>query len=188
MRKFIYCHFAYRRVKGTTKGIFSIALYADKEAKRLVAVRTRALELWGDNQYITGIQAYEHALYSLWELQSKLLEYGVTNVILVTNNGVLNSWIEDIYRNKTYTPYFKRATDPYKQGAVKEINLAVGLSDGTIKENAKKYCKADIISDKHTDRNSNTTSKLDLNSYRTIDDIMCYQNIGENSLTDITEM
>lgn len=197
MRKFIYCHFSYRRPKGKRYGIFSVAMYADAEAKRLVAVKVRAFNLWDESQHITGIQAYEHALYCIWELQGKMLDYGVTNIVLVNNNYALCSWIENVYKNKKYTPYLLRATNQYKSGAIKEIQLAVGLSDETIKEKAHKYCREELVINKSIlneriapIKNKNTINKLDLNGYKNITDILNEDTIINkiNGLEDITEI
>lgn len=193
IKKFVYCHFSYRRPKGKDYGIFSVAIYGDKDAKRLVAVKVRAFKLWDESQHITGIQAYEHALYCIWELQGKLLEHGVTNVVLVNNNYALCSWIENIYKNKKYTPYLLRATQQYKSGSVKEIKLAVGLADENIKEKAHKYCTEELVINKSILRdssikghNKNAINRIDLKeSYRSINDIIKDESIdGLDSLGD----
>ena len=102
-QKFVYCHFSFRRPRGKKYGLFAVALYADSIGKRLVAAKTRAFLLWQNHQHITAIQAYEHAMYCLWEWQHKLQQHGVTNILLVTDNSTLAGWIMNPNKNKYYT-------------------------------------------------------------------------------------
>lgn len=144
----VYCHFSFRRPEHRNYGIFSVAFFSDVEGKKLMAVRTRAYALWKDQQYVTAIQAYEHALYCIWEFQAEMSKHGITNVYLITDNSALAGWIEDPSKNKTYTYYMNQATKKFQPGAQKEIVLNVGLCDARKAEKSHKFCKEENIQNK----------------------------------------
>lgn len=146
--KIVYCHLSFRRPKNTGYGLFAVALYKDEEGKQLVAAKTRAYELWKDHQHITAVQAYEHALYCIWEWQSILKEKGVTNILLVTDNSTLAGWINNPNKNKDYTNYMNKANTAYKVGGKKELYLTIGLCEPRDYEKSKKFCKEEYVVNK----------------------------------------
>lgn len=147
--KTVYCHFSFRRPKGKDYGLFAVAFYVDKEGKRLISQATRKFPLWKNHQFVTAIQSYEHALYSIYSLQGALRAHGFTNIMLVTDNSTLAGWIEDPRKNKAYTAYMNRAVEMYRVGAPKEIVLGIGLCDVRDYEKSYKFCKEDkVINDK----------------------------------------
>lgn len=182
--KAVYCHFSFRRPKGKDYSLFATALYADKEGKVLVAANTRAYAMWKNHQHVTAIQAYEHALYCIWEWQYKLKEHGVTHVLLVTDNSTLAGWIEDPKKNKNYTAYMNRANEQYKVGGKKEIYLSIGICEVRDYEKSRKFCVEEKVSNKisvskNTNSNisggvkgSNQKNKLKIDEYKSIDDII----------------
>lgn len=176
--KTVYCHFSFKRPKGKDYGIFAVAFYLDKEGKVLTAQATRKFPLWQNHQFITAIQAYEHALYSIHNWQGIMKSKGITNVMLVTDNSTLAGWIENPKKNKAYTAFMDRAVAPYRAGAPKEINLSVGLCEVRDYEKSYKYCREDkIINDKETVVKTEETGKRVINLeasnmvYRTISEI-----------------
>ncbi len=171
----VYCHFSFRRPKGKGYGIFATALYADKEGKILVAAKTRAYSLWQDQQHVTAIQSYEHALYCIWEWQAELHKRNITNVLLVTNNSTLAGWIENPRKNKAYTKYMNWANDKYKVGGKKEIYLTVGLCEPLDYEKSYKFCTEDKVVNKiptngKVDRP--IKNKIDIGDYQSIQDVL----------------
>ena len=70
---------------------------------------------------------------------------GITNVMLVTDNSTLASWIEDHNKNKFYKSYMDRAVEPYRSGAAKEITLGIGLCEARKYEKSYKYCREDKV-------------------------------------------
>lgn len=147
-KKFIYCHFSFRRPKEKDYGLFATALYSDFEGKKLIAQKTRAFKLWKDHQHVTAIQAYEHAMYCLWEWQSKLKKHGITNILLVTDNSTLAGWILDPGKNKNYKNTMLKAIEAYKVGGPREIYLPVGLCEPRKAEKSHKFCREDIVVNK----------------------------------------
>lgn len=156
-KKLVYCHFSFRRPRGKDYGLFAVALYADEEGKKLVAQKTRALKLWKDHQHITAIQAYENAMYTLWEWQYQLKSQNVTNILLVTDNSTLAGWILDHKKNKAYTDIMIKATQPYRVGASREIGIAIGLCEPRDAEKSHKFCREELVVNKSMldDNNSN---------------------------------
>ena len=55
--KIAYCHFSFRRKKGTDYGYFAVAFYSDFEGKKLIGHTTVKKQLWHDDQWITAIQS-----------------------------------------------------------------------------------------------------------------------------------
>ena len=141
----VYCHFSFRRPKGDKVGIFATCLYADEAGRVSIARKVREFPLWENQQHVTAIQAYEHALLSIWEWQGKLLSHGVTDVILVTDNSILAGWIEEPKKNKEYTQWMQKAIASYRTGGAKEIMLNIALSEPRDSEKSYKYCRPELV-------------------------------------------
>lgn len=174
-KRAVYCHFSFRRPRGKDYGIFAAALYADSEGKILVAAKVRAYKLWKDQQYITAIQSYEHALYCLWEWQNELIKRDIYNVFLVTTNSALAGWIKDPNKNKSYTYYMNRANYQYKTGGAKELQLTVGLSNVRDYEKSRKFCVEEKISNRiptENNRNIKKDNKIKIDEYKSALDII----------------
>lgn len=174
----VYCHFSFKRPKNKKYGLFAVAFYLDFEGKVLTAQATRKFPLWEDHQFITAIQAYEHALYSIYTWQGIMRSKGITNVMLVTDNSTLAGWIENPKKNKAYTEYMNRANEQYRAGAAKEITMSVGLCEVRDYEKSYKFCKEEkVINDVKTIKNSGTGNNkvIDLESanisYNTISEL-----------------
>lgn len=182
MGKRVYCHFSFRRnTKDTDKNavILATAIYADEEARLLVALRVRKYNMWKNQQFITAIQSYEHALYTIWELQKKLMDHGVSEVILVTDNSTLHKWIENPKKNKDYVYWMEMANKKYRVGAAKEIQLGVGLYMVVKNEKSYKYCTDYYIKKKEPEKHLNSNNKgkvhkleIDESSYKSVMDIL----------------
>lgn len=147
-RKVVYCHFSFRRPKGKDVGIFAVALYTDKDGKNLVDKKVKEHLLWKNHQHITAIQAYENALRCIWEWQPVLIQHGVTNIILVTDNCNLAGWIENPKKNKEYAVYMDRANRQYRVGASRELVISVGLAEPRRAEKSYKYCKEENVTER----------------------------------------
>ncbi|MBO5389805.1 MAG: hypothetical protein J6A59_17055 [Lachnospiraceae bacterium] len=143
--KTVYCHFSFKRPKDKDYGLFAVAFYLDFEGKILTAQATRRLKLWENHQFITAIQAYEHALYSIHQWQGIMRSKGITNVMLVTDNSTLAGWIENPKKNKAYTSYMNKAVEPYRAGSAKEITLSIGLCDVRDYEKSYIFCREDKV-------------------------------------------
>lgn len=176
--KVVYCHFSFKRPKGKNYGLFAVAFYLDFEGKVLTAQATRKYELWENHQFVTAIQAYEHALYSIYTWQGIMRSKGITRVLLVTDNSTLAGWIENPKKNKAYTEYMNRAVEQYRAGAPKEITLTIGLCKVRDYEKSYKFCREDkVINDAQTIVKDSTSGKrvIDLKSsnleYKTISEI-----------------
>ena len=175
MNKEVYCHFSFKRPKGKNYGLFAVAFYWDSEGKHLAAQATRRFPLWKDHQFVTAIQAYEHALYSIYTWQGVMRSKRISHVWLVTDNSTLAGWIDNPKKNKAYTEYMNRAIEPYKVGGPKEITLGVGLCNVRDYEKSYKFCKEDkVINDVQPIKSDSDTGAkvLDLDStnmeYKTI--------------------
>lgn len=173
--KEVYCHFSFKRPKGKNYGLFAVAFYLDFEGKVLTAQATRRFPLWKDHQFVTAIQAYEHALYSIYVWQGIMRSKGISHVWLLTDNSTLAGWIENPKKNKEYTEYMNRAVEQYRVGAPKEITLSIGLCEVRDYEKSYKFCREDkVINDGQTViKETNTGRKvIDLDSsnlqYQTI--------------------
>lgn len=149
--KTVYCHFSFKRPKGKDYGLFAVAFYTDFEGKHLTAQATRQYPLWKDHQFVTAIQAYEHALYSIYIWQGVMRKNGITNVMLVTDNSTLAGWIQNPKKNKKYTEYMNRAVAQYRAGAPKEITLGIGLCEVRDYEKSYKFCREDKVINNNTD-------------------------------------
>lgn len=141
----IYCHFSFKRPKGHNYGLFAVAFYRDFNGKSLLTHKTRKFELWENHQFITAIQAYEHALMTIHELQGQMLSAGIRQVMLVTDNSTLAGWIEYPNKNKKYAPYMRKAVKNYSVGGPKEIVLGIGLCEPRKAEKSYKYCAEDKV-------------------------------------------
>ena len=173
--KEVYCHFSFKRPKGKNYGLFAVAFYLDFEGKVLTAQATRRFPLWKDHQFVTAIQAYEHALYSIYVWQGIMRSKGISHVWLLTDNSTIAGWIENPKKNKAYTEYMNRAVEQYRVGAPKEITLSIGLCEVRDYEKSYKFCREDkVINDGQTViKETNTGRKvIDLDSsnlqYQTI--------------------
>lgn len=140
MGKTIYLHFSSRRPTGKQFGMFSVACYADYNAKKLITKEVTALELWEDNQHISAIQSYYNALDYIYRHQAEMQRVGITNIMLVTNNSTLVKWILNEGRNKYYIHWIDFATKQFRFGQNKEIILGVGLLNARDTEKSKQYC------------------------------------------------
>lgn len=175
----IYCHFSFKRPKGKDYGLFAVAFYNDFEGKKVVTHTTKRLSLWKDHQFVTGIQAYENALASIYRYQGDMKRAGISRVLLVTDNSTLAGWIDDPKKNKNYTEYMQLAVKNYRVGAPKEIILDVGLCEVRDYEKSYKYCKEEfVVNDKApaVEKKSNGRYVIDLEasnmSYSTITDVI----------------
>lgn len=143
--RIIYCHFSFRRPKGQPYGIFAVAFYDDFEGKKKIVAKTRKYDLWQNQQFITAIQSYEHALATIYEYQGMMAEAGISQIMLVTDNSTLAGWILNPKKNKEYTSYMERAVKPYRVGSYKEIVLGIGLCEPREAEKSYKYCKEELV-------------------------------------------
>lgn len=170
----IYCHFSYKRPKGQHFALFAVAFYKDKEGNDLIVSYTRAFELWQDQQYITAIQSYEHALYCIWRHQDEIMQYGVENIYLVTDNSALSKWIANPRKNPTYTPWMNKANYNYGIGKKKELKLNVGLLEPRKYEKSYKFCRMDKVLNKipKLDTETKYTNKLEYTGGKTIQSII----------------
>lgn len=189
--KEVYCHFSFRRPRGKDYGIFACAIYSDYEGKKLVARRTRAYELWKDHQHVTAIQSYWHALQCIYEWQSKLLEYKVTNVLLVTQNSTLEKWIIGERINKQYVKWMEKANKYYAVSQKKEINIPVGICEARDYEKSRKFCREELIENELPKKiDKNTKIRLNIpNARRVVDIIEEEENksIGLNLISEIKQ-
>jgi len=175
--KEVYCHFSFKRPKGKNYGLFAVAFYLDFEGKVLTAQATRRFPLWKDHQFVTAIQAYEHALYSIYVWQGIMRSKGINHVWLLTDNSTLAGWIENPKKNKAYTEYMNRAVEQYRVGAPKEITLSIGLCEVRDYEKSYKFCREDkVINDCQTVIKETGTGRkvIDLDSSN-----MQYQTISQ---------
>lgn len=170
----VYCHFSFKRKREEGTGLFAVAFYSDFEGKNLVAQKTRKFDLWQDQQFVTAIQAYEHALRSIYEWQGIMKDKGINQVMLVTDNSTLAGWIEDPKKNKKYTEFMRKATEAYRSGAPKEIVIGVGLCEVRKYEKSYKFCRDDKVVNNYTPKkNSNTKNTIVLpEGYKSAIDIL----------------
>lgn len=147
----IYCHFNFKRPKGEEFGYFAVAFYTDFEGKKLVYHVTRQFPLWENQQFISAIQAYEHALGTIYDMQGVLKKRGVSKVMLVTDNSTLAGWIQNHKKNKNYTEYMNRAVEKYKIGGIKELAIGIGLCEVRDYEKSYKYCKKELVVNTNTE-------------------------------------
>lgn len=172
--KELYCHFSFKRPKGKGYGYFAVAFYKNNDDRKCVYHITKKKKLWEDHQFITGIQAYENALSEISKFQVKMLENGIDNILLVTDNTTLAGWIMEPNKNKYYKHFMERAVNDYKSGAPREINIGVGLCSVQKYEKSYKYCKERyIVQDEEatTIKKSDGKNVIGNIEYKTIYDI-----------------
>ena len=176
--RIVYCHFSFRRPKGKPYGIFAVAFYDDFEGKKKIVAKTRKYDLWQDQQFITAIQSYEHALATIYEYQGMMRDAGVNQIMLVTDNSTLAGWILNPKKNKEYTAFMERAVKPYRVGSYKEIVLGIGLCEPREAEKSYKYCKEDLVCNEYKPTKveetkvENKTHKLNIGTYQSVLDIL----------------
>lgn len=174
--KLVYCHFSFRRPKNKDYGLFAVAIYKDYEGKQLIAVRTRKVSLWENQQFISAIQSYSNALDMIWVWQSKLLSYNVTKVRLITSNITLHKWILNPLKNKNYSDWMKRAYSPYRPGEKKELFIDVDLGEYRDSEKSYKFCREDLVYNNNIvtlgSATANKKYKLNITEYKTPLDIV----------------
>ena len=172
--KIVYCHFSFRRPKDKGYGIFACALYADSNGKRLVARSVVAQNLWVDHQHITAIQAYANALSKVCDWQDKLIDKGVTNVLLVTDNSNLAGWIANPKKNKDFREYMARAYKPFHSGN-KELRIGVGMCEPRKLEKSYKFCKEELVenwSEFNNSKVSDNKTRLEVSGLMSIADLL----------------
>lgn len=140
MGKTIYLHFSFRRPNNKTYGMFSVACFADNEASKLITKEITANILWEDSQHMAAIQSYHNALDYIYRHQAEMINAGISNVMLVTNNSTLVKWIMNEGRNIYYLNWIDKATRQFRFGQNKEIILGVGLLNARDNEKSKQYC------------------------------------------------
>lgn len=172
----IFCHFSFKRPKGKSYGLFAVAFYSDFIGKKLITQKTRKFDLWEDHQFITGIQAYEHALLTIYELQGMMVEAGIRQVMLVTDNTTLAGWIEKPNKNKNYAPYMQKAVKSYRVGEPKEIVIGIGLCEPRKSEKSYKYCTEEKVSNVYVPKAANQAApsgyKIQIGEYKSALDII----------------
>lgn len=184
----IYCHFSFKRPKNKNYGLFAVAFYKDFEGKQLIKAVTRKYSLWENQQFITAIQSYEHALLTIYENQGLMRSANINQVMLVTDNSTLAGWIANPKKNKMYAPYMERAVKPYRTGSYREIVLGVGLCEPRKAEKSYKYCQEDRVENDYRDpeedaKNKNKIHVLNVSEHRSILDILS----EDKSIPHITE-
>lgn len=172
----VYCHFSFKRPKGEQYGLFSVAFYSDFIGKKLILHKTRKYDLWENHQFVTAIQAYEHALLSIYELQGQMREANVNQVMLVTDNSTLAGWIINPKKNSNYEPFMEKAVKPYRAGSFKEIVVGVGLCATREAEKSYKYCKEENVCNNYVPssekRESSEGYKIQIEGYKSALDIL----------------
>lgn len=170
----IYCHFSFKRPKGTDYGLFAVALYQDFDGKKVIVHKTVKITLWQNHQFITAIQAYEHALATIYSYQGQMRSANIRRVMLVTDNSILAGWIENPTKNKTYAQFMNRAVKVYSAGGPKEIVIGIGLCETRKTEKAYKYCNEKYVIDASEDsvEVNNSVHKLRVKDYKSALDII----------------
>ena len=172
----IFCHFSFKRPKGTNYGLFAVSFYNDFEGKSLIMHKTRKYDLWQNHQFVTAIQSYEHALLTIFELQGIMRENNINQVMLVTDNSTLAGWIENPKKNKQYSGFMEKAVKPYRVGSYKEIVIGVGLCEPRKAEKSYKYCKEELVENKYipVEERKETVGgyKIGIGEYKSILDIV----------------
>lgn len=183
----IYCHFSFRRPKGKDYGIFACACYGDKEGKHLVAKNVEMHKLWLEHQHVTAVQSYWFALKCLYEWQNKMIEAGVTNILLVCNNSNLVNLITSSKKTGFVADYLADVYGHYVNGD-KSFELPIGICEAVTRDKSSKFCREDLISNssdyavKVTLDNSKGVAKLNIDdsAFSSIDDILEMDNISDD--------
>lgn len=170
----VYCHFSFIRPRGKKYGIFAAALYGDAEGKKLLVKKVRKYDLWENHQYISAIQAYEHALQTIFDFQGQMVKAGVEEVMLVTDNSILAGWIENPYKHKKYAPYMDRAVRMYRAGETKALAVGVGLCEVRESEKSFKYCKEQYVENTYVPKGTKKAEvrAVPVQEYKSIMEIM----------------
>lgn len=173
----VFCHFSFKRPKGSNYGLFSVAFYKDFIGKKIIYHTTRKYDLWENHQFITAIQSYENALEVIYEFQGQMKDNNINQVMLVTDNSTLAGWILNPKKNKQYYPYMERANKPFRVGSFKEIVIGIGLCEPRKAEKSYKYCKEELVDNTYEPENNKDNTKehrviIDENNYQSILDIM----------------
>lgn len=157
----VYCHFSFRRPANKPYGIFAVAFYSDFEGKKLLMFKTRKFKLWKDHQFVTAIQAYEHALRTIYECQGQMKAAHIRQIMLVTDNSTLAGWIENPAKNKTYTEFMEKAVKMYRVGAPKEIVIGIGLCEARKAEKSYKYCIEEKVCNTYVEEDPEKSSRAE---------------------------
>ena len=169
----IYVHFNFRGPKGKSYGIFAVAMYRDKDGKQLIGKKVIAKELWQDNAYVTAIQSYANCLEVIWQNQGGMIKNNISGVLLVSDNSVLCSWIEEPYKNKEYRRYMMKAIKPYTACSPKAFNIDIGLCEPIKYEKSYKYCKERYVSDgKDLINGGSEYNKIKVQKVKSVDEII----------------
>ena len=182
----VYCHFSFRRPKGKKYGIFACACYGDKDGKKLVAHKTEMYTLWLDHQHVTAVQSYWFALKCLYDWQDKMIEAGVTNILLVCNNSNLVNLIASSKKNGLVAAYLEDAYMSYMNGN-KIFELPIGICEAVSRDGSIRFCKEELVTNssdyevKVTLDESKGVARLDLgeSAFTSIDDLL-QQDSGYN--------
>ena len=183
----IYCHFSFRRPKGKDYGIFACACYGDKEGKQLVAKNVEMHKLWLEHQHVTAVQSYWFALKCLYEWQNKMIEAGVTNILLVCNNSNLVNLITSSKKTGFVADYLADVYRHFVNGD-KSFELPIGICEAVTRDKSAKFCREDLISNssdyavKVTLDNSKGVAKLNIDdsAFSSIDDILEMDTISDD--------
>lgn len=169
----VYCHFSFRRPSGENFCIFAVAMYLDYDGKEYIGHTVTTEELWDNHQYITGAQSLRHALQAIFEVQNELLNKGIKNVYLVTDNSNLAKWIKEPKKNKMAKIYMPLAWKDYRAHEKKELVINVGLAKVRKSEKSYKYCKLENVKESVKEE-TNKVYKLDTSGkqYKSILDII----------------
>lgn len=175
----VYCHFSFRRPKGKDYGIFACACYGDKEGKKLVAKNTEMHKLWLDHQHVTAVQSYWFALKCLYDWQDKMIEAGVTNILLVCNNSNLVNAIANPKKSGFVADYLEDVYKHYVNGD-KTFELPVGICEAVTRDGSIRFCREDLVTNssdynvKVTLDNANGVARLEIDdgAFTSIDDVL----------------
>lgn len=175
----VYCHFSFRRPKGKDYGIFACACYGDKEGKKLVAKNTEMHKLWLDHQHVTAVQSYWFALKCLYDWQDKMIEAGVTNILLVCNNSNLVNAIANPKKSGFVADYLEDVYKHYVNGD-KTFELPVGICEAVTRDGSIRFCREDLVTNssdynvKVTLDNANGVARLEIDddAFISIDDVL----------------
>ena len=176
----IFCHFSFKRPKGENYGLFSVAFYNDVQGKSCITHITRKYKLWENQQFVTAVQSYEHALQTIYENQGLLKSARINQVMLVTDNSTLAGWILYPKKNKQYAGWMEKAVKAYRPGAGREIVVGIGLCEPRKAEKSYKYCKEELVTNNDEyksslqvkSENSEHRIVIDNSSYKSILDIV----------------
>lgn len=147
--KDVYCHFSFRRMKDTDYGIFAVAFYLDYDGTNYLGRSVKVEKLWENHQYITSAQSMRFALQCIYEIQNALINKGVKNVYLVTDNTTLASWVTSNKKSQMAKVQMARVWQDFRAHEKKELTINVGLAKVRKTEKSYKYCKLENAENKH---------------------------------------